>query len=224
MTTTAVNATSAAASSAAASAVNSATGGQALGADSFLKLMLAQLKNQDPMKPQDPTAFLGQLAQLSTVQGIQTMQQDISSLTSALRSSQVLDGTTLVGHTVRAVSTTAHLGAAGAVSGLINVPANSTSVNLIITDASGATVRSMPLATTAGDATFSWDGNTNLGTRAAAGTYSLKVVASVGGESQQLETQVDSRVGSVTIDPSNSSLTLNTDIGSVALANVRSVM
>jgi flagellar basal-body rod modification protein FlgD len=222
MSTSAVNGSSAAAS--AASAVNAVTGGQQLGSDAFLKLMLTQLKNQDPFKPQDPTAMLGQLAQLSTVQGIQSMQTDISSLTSALRSSQVLDGTTLVGHTVRAVSETAQLGATGSVGGLITVPANANAVQLVVTNAAGETVRTVPLSTTAGAGSFSWDGNSSDGTRAAAGTYSLKVIATVAGANQQLETQVDSRVGSVTIDPTNSSLTLNTDIGPIALANVRSVM
>ncbi len=221
-TTTGVNGSSSA-SAATASALSSASNGMQLGSDSFLKLMLTQLKNQDPMSPQDPTAFLGQLAQLSTVQGIQSMQTDISSLTSALRSSQVLDGTMLVGHSVLAANETAQLADAGGVSGQVTVPKNANSVQLVISDASGQTVRTVPMSTTAGTGTFNWDGTTMLGTRAPAGSYTLKVVASVGGVSQQLETQVNSRVNSVTIDPTNSSLTLNTDIGPVALSNVRSV-
>ena len=206
-----------------ASAINSASNGMQLGADSFLKLMLTQLKNQDPMSPQDPTAFLGQLAQLSTVQGIQSMQTDISSLTSALRSSQVLDGTMLVGHTVLAANETARLAETGDVSGQVTVPKYATAVQLVVSDASGQAVRTVPMSNAEGTGTFHWDGTTLLGTRAPAGTYTLKVVASVGGQTQQLETQVNSRVNSVTIDPATSSLTLNTDIGPVALAKVRSV-
>lgn len=221
-TTNGVNGTSST-SAAAASAISSATNGMQLGSDAFLKLMLTQLKNQDPMSPQDPTAFLGQLAQLSTVQGIQTMQTDISSLTSALRSSQVLDGTMLVGHTVLAANETAQLAETGGVSGQVTVPKNANSVQLVVSDASGQTVRTVPLSATVGTGAFSWDGSTALGTRAPAGSYTLKIVASVGGVNQQLETQVNSRVNSVTIDPANSSLTLNTDIGPVALAKVRSV-
>jgi flagellar basal-body rod modification protein FlgD len=199
MTTSAV---SSAANSAVSSAVNSATGGQQLGQDAFLKLMLTQLKNQDPFKPQDPAAFIGQLAQFSTVSGIQGMQQNISTLSDALRSAQVLDGTTLVGHTVRAVSDTAQLGAAGAVEGSVTIPEGVSTAALVVTDASGQ----------------------ELGERAAAGTYTLTAVAGVGGVNTQLETQVNSRVGSVTIDPTNYSLTLNTDLGPIALSKVRSVM
>jgi flagellar basal-body rod modification protein FlgD len=221
-TTSGVNGTNGS-SAATASALGSASNAMQLGADTFLKLMLTQLKNQDPMSPQDPTAFLGQLAQLSTVQGIQSMQSDISSLTSALRSSQVLDGTTLVGHTVLAANDTARLAEAGGISGQVTVPKNASTVQLLITDASGQAVRTLPMSAAEGAGTFNWDGTTLLGTRAPAGTYTLKAVANIGGVSQQLETQVNSRVNSVTIDPKNSSLTLNTDTGPVALSNVRSV-
>ena len=221
MTTSAITNT---ASSAVASAISGATGGQTLGQDAFLKLMLTQLKNQDPFKPQDPSAFIGQLAQFSTVTGIQGMQQNISTLSDALRSSQVLDGTTLVGHTVRAVSGTAQLGASGAVAGSVTIPEGVATASLTVTDASGQLVRRMPLSSQSGATNFSWDGTTELGERAAAGTYTLTAVAAVGGVNTQLETQVNSRVGSVTIDPTNYSLTLNTDLGPIALANVRNVM
>ena len=221
MTTSAV---SSAATSAVSSAVNAATGGQSLGQDAFLKLMLTQLKNQDPFKPQDPAAFIGQLAQFSTVTGIQGMQQNISTLSGSLRSSQVLGGTTLVGHTVRAVSDTAQLAATGAVNGSVTIPDGTSTASLVVTDASGQLVRSMPLSTQSGATSFSWDGTTDRGERAAAGTYTLTAVAGVGGVNTQLETQVDSRVGSVTIDPTNYSLTLNTDLGPIALSKVRNVM
>src|SRR5262245_2813270 len=71
-----------------------------LGIDDFLTLMTAQLKNQDPMKPLEGTEFVSQLAQFGSVSGIQSMQKSIESLASSLRSQQVMNGTTLVGHDV----------------------------------------------------------------------------------------------------------------------------
>jgi flagellar basal-body rod modification protein FlgD len=205
--------------------VNKLTGGgSALGQDAFLTLMLTQLKNQDPFKPQDPSAFIGQLAQFSTVTGIQGMQQNISTLSDSLRSSQVLDGTMLVGHTVRAVNDTATLSEAGIIGGAVTIPQGVSQAGIAITDASGQLVKTLPLSSQEGPTTFSWDGTTNLGERAPAGNYSFVAVANVAGVNTQLETQMNSRVGSVTIDPSNYSLTLNTDLGPIPLANVRSVM
>ena len=56
-----------------------------IGQEQFMSLMIAQLRNQDPTKPMDPSAFLGQLAQFGTVSGIQDMQGSLSSLSDALR-------------------------------------------------------------------------------------------------------------------------------------------
>jgi flagellar basal-body rod modification protein FlgD len=213
---------------AANSALSGATGAKSntnqLGQDEFLKLMLSQMKNQDPFKPQDPGAFIAQLAQFSTVSSTQAMQKDISTLSDSLRSSQVIDGTSLVGHNVMAATDTASLGTAGSVDGAVNIPDGTTGAMLTVTDASGQLVRKMPLSTQTGLNAFSWDGNTDGGTRAAAGTYHIAAVANVGGANQQVETQMASAVNSVTIDPTSHALTLNTDFGPIALKSVRRVM
>ncbi len=223
MTTNAIN-------TATNSALSGLTGGAAasgkkeLGQDAFLTLMLSQMKNQDPFKPQDPSAFIGQLAQFSTVSGIQAMQTNISSLSDALRSSQVMDGTSLVGRSVLSVATGATMGDTGGVQGAVTIPAGTSVAAIAVTDASGQLIRRMPLSSQQGTTSFNWDGSTDLGTRAPAGNYTFTAVASVGGTPQQLETQIASRVGSVTIDPANHSLTLNTTLGPIPLADVRQVM
>ena len=195
-----------------------------LGQDAFLKLMVAQMKNQDPTKPADPTEFLGQLAQFSTVTGIQNMRDSIGSLSDALRGSQVLGGTSLVGHAVLASGDTAKLGEEGEIYGSTTIPAGASEASIVVTDASGQQVARIPLATQEGEANFTWDGTTGLGTRAGPGSYKFTAIANVGGYSQQLDTQLASYVYSVSIDPGSYQLTLNTDIGPIALAAVRQVM
>ena len=213
---------------AANSALSGATGAKSssseLGQDEFLKLMLSQMKNQDPFKPQDPGAFIAQLAQFSTVSSTQAMQKDISTLSDSLRSSQVIDGTSLVGHNVMAATDTASLGAAGSVNGAVSIPDGTTVAMLTVTDASGQLVRKMPLSTQTGLNAFAWDGTTDNGTRAPAGSSPIAAVANVGGANQQVETQMASVVNSVTIDPTSHALTLNTDFGPIALKSVRRVM
>ncbi|MFM1887004.1 MAG: hypothetical protein RL026_2161 [Pseudomonadota bacterium] len=207
-----------------ATAASSKSGSSELGQDTFLKLMLTQMKNQDPFKPQDPTAFVSQLAQFSTVNGVQGMQRDIASLVDALRTSQLMDGTALVGRDVLTASDSAVLQETGAVKGAVDVPEGATEVVLAVTDASGQLVRRMPLSSQAGTVGFSWDGTTDLGQRAPPGLYQINAIANRGGNAEQLQTQLAARVGSVTLDPSTQALTLNTDLGPVAFAAVRRVM
>jgi flagellar basal-body rod modification protein FlgD len=195
-----------------------------LGQAQFMQLMIAQLRNQDPTKPMDPSEFLGQLAQFGTVSGIQDMQNSLTTLSDALRSSQLLGGTSLVGHDVLATADQARLGAEGGIRGGVDIPEGASEAMLVVTDASGQLVRRLPLSAQQGLSEFQWDGTTDLGERAPAGNYTIEAVANIGGYAQQLETQLSSRVGSVTLDPSTNSLTVNTDIGPIPLSRVRRVM
>ena len=75
-----------------------ATNGTTLGGTDFLTLMLAQLKNQDPTSPVDSNTFLTQLAQLSEVQGITSLNTSFGALSSSLTSNQALQASSLLGH------------------------------------------------------------------------------------------------------------------------------
>src|SRR5690349_4241904 len=114
--------------------------------NAFLKLMIAQLKNQDPTKPQDPSEFMSQLAQFSQVTSTQNMQQSIQTLTDSMRSTQVLNGTNLVGHDVLAPANTDTVESGSSVSGAVDVPKGTTGVKIVIKDAAGTEVRAFDLA------------------------------------------------------------------------------
>jgi flagellar basal-body rod modification protein FlgD len=195
-----------------------------LGQAEFLELMIAQLKNQDPFKAMDPSQFLGQLAQFGTVSGISEMKEAFGTLSDAMRSSQVLDGATMVGREVLLPSDEVLLQAEGSVKGAIDVPTGTNALQVNIRDANGTLVRSLPLPTTSGLQEFSWDGVADNGTRAAAGEYTFEAVANVAGKSGSLEMLMAGRVNSVTIDAATG-LTLNTsNLGSRSLSDVRRVM
>ena len=83
-----------------ASATNSATGNKALGKDAFLQLLVTQLKNQNPLEPQDNGEFVAQLAQFSSLEGITTLNDTVSGLASNYNSSQALQASSLVGRSV----------------------------------------------------------------------------------------------------------------------------
>jgi flagellar basal-body rod modification protein FlgD len=196
---------------------------QSLGQDEFLKMMLAQIKNQDPLKPLEPAQFLGQLAQFSTVTGIQGMQSSLTALNNTLGSSSLMEGASLVGRDVLSASNTTRLPVAGSVTAAVVAPSAASSIQVNVRDVSGALVRQFSVPADDGLVDLVWDGNANNGQRAAAGIYTMEAVARIGSAGQSLETMMQNRVNSVTVDPSSGSLTLNTSGGAVPLSAVRRV-
>ncbi len=205
-------------------AAQSAQSSQQLGQNEFLKLMLAQLKNQDPFKPTDPTQFLSQLAQFSTVTGIQNMQTSMADLATSLRSTQVLNGTSLVGREVLAPATTDTIEAGQTVRGAVDVPNGGSAIQVTVKDASGALVQRFSVPASSGLNEFTWDGRDSSGTAVPAGAYTFEVAANVAGKAQALDPMLSSRVASVTLDPKSGSLTLNTSTGAVPITEVRRVL
>jgi flagellar basal-body rod modification protein FlgD len=152
------------------------------------------------------------------------MQTAFGTLSDAMRSSQVLDGATMVGREVLLPSDEVTLPVEGSVRGALDVPTGTTALQVNIRDANGTLVRRMTLPTTVGLNDFTWDGIADNGTRAPTGAYSLEAVANVAGKSGSLEMLLASRVNSVTID-AQTGLTLNTsNLGSRSLSDVRRVM
>src|SRR3984957_15066389 len=167
-------ATSSTSSSTSTSSASSGTSGVSLGGTDFLTLMLAQLQNQDPTSPVDSNTFLTQLAQLSEVQGITSLNTNFSTLSNSLTSNQAMQASSLLGHQVLVSSSTATLAAGATVTGAVNVPQTTSQVTLSITDSNGNVVNQINLgAQSAGLANFSWNGTMGNGSQAPAGTYTL---------------------------------------------------
>ncbi len=204
----------------------SVNGAATLGGTDFLTLMLAQLKNQDPTSPVDSNTFLNQLAQLSEVQGISSLNTSFSTLSSSLTSSQALQASSLLGHQALVNSGTASLAANGTISGAVNVPQTTSQVLLTVSDASGALVRQINLgAQSAGLTGFSWDGKEGDGSQAPAGTYKLSAQyagATSGGTAAT--TLVNGTVESVSMGAGSTGLTLNVSgLGSVPFSSVQQI-
>ncbi|HWU68780.1 MAG TPA: flagellar hook capping FlgD N-terminal domain-containing protein [Stenotrophobium sp.] len=199
---------------------------QQLSQDDFLKLMTAQLQNQDPLKPLDNSEFVSQMAQFSTVSGIQSLQNSFSSLSSSLSSSQSLQAASLVGHQVLVPSDTLALPATGTVQAAANLPASG-DLKINITDAAGQVVRQMDLgAQSSGLAQVSWDGLDSTGRRLPAGAYTIsaQVVDAASSSTQAAATYVAGNVNSVSLSASNG-VTLNVQgAGAVAFSQVLQIM
>ncbi|MGY3265458.1 MULTISPECIES: flagellar hook capping FlgD N-terminal domain-containing protein [unclassified Lysobacter] len=202
--------------------VGSATKKSQLGQADFLKLMTEQLKNQDPLKPLDGTQMLGQLAQFSTVQGINGMQDALGAVANVMESDQTLRAASLVGHNALVDTDTVQLDAGTGMSGEV-VATSSGMINVEIVDASGQVIDRVPVESNgAGNVGWSWDGKTLDGRTAPAGTYTIHATTGTGDSTQALSTRVASHVDSVSIEASGLVLNLR-GIGPQPLSSVRRI-
>ena len=197
-----------------------------LGQEEFLELMIAQIQNQDPFEPIENGAFVGQLAQFSTVTGISEISKSVSSLTEALLSNQTLQASTIVGRSVLVESGRAVLGANGPLQGSVEMPIDAAAATVRISDQAGQLVRELDIVGSPGGlADFAWDGTTRTGERAPAGRYTIEAFAEGAGGTIGASTFATLKVVSVSIDPSGKGSRITTEDGQqLRLTQVRAVM
>ncbi|WP_419708901.1 flagellar hook assembly protein FlgD [Pseudomonas sp. NFX224] len=208
-----------------AAAAGSATGNKALGKDAFLQLLVTQLKNQNPLEPQDNGEFVAQLAQFSSLEGITTLNDTVSGLASNYNSSQALQASSLVGRSVIAPGDKAVVDTTKSLSGTVVIPASVSAATLKITDSEGKTVRTIDLGSqNAGNTSFIWDGKNDAGETVPAGTYTFGATTSIDDQAVALITNLPATVNSVTISQTGGELMLNlAGLGSVALSQVQTI-
>ena len=195
-----------------------------LGKNDFLKLLVTQLNNQNPLNPQDNTEFVAQLAQFSSVESLQNLNTSVDSIVSNYNSSQALQASSLVGRSVIAAGSTAVVDTTTGMTGSVVLP-SSGDLSVGVYNSAGSLVGTIPLnASSAGSHSFSWDGKDSSGQTLASGTYTFKATAAIGGTSTALTTYLPNTVSSVTLGTSGSDMTLNLADGTnVALANVKTI-
>ncbi|MDH3747756.1 MAG: flagellar hook assembly protein FlgD [Gammaproteobacteria bacterium] len=181
-----------------------------LGQEDFLTLMITQFRNQDPFEPMDNGEFLGQLAQFSTVSGIDSLNGSFSGLAGALRDEQALQAANLVGRTVLAETDSGYFDGAAPMGGAVDLGAAATSVQIDITDASGQLVRSIDLGQQApGTVRFDWDGRNADGDLLDAGHYQISARVVRGSNVESARAFIRANIESVTLGQFGGAMTLN---------------
>ena len=166
--------------------------------DRFLKLLVTQMKNQDPLNPLDNAQVTSQLAQISTVGGIDKLNSTISALSSQLLASQSVQSASIIGHDVYAVGSTLNLN--GKATGGFDLKQDADRVFVSIADGSGALVRTLELpGAKAGLSAFEWDGKTDFGGVAPNGTYVFQLTAARGNVTIPVEPLMAGRVGGISL-------------------------
>lgn len=150
------------------------------GQSRFLTLLTTQLKNQDPLNPLDNAEVTSQLAQISTVDGIERLNTMLASLLEGQQSSDALQAAQLVGRGVLVPGRGLVLTDDGALGGF-KLDGAADKVNITVTDANGIEIYNTDLgAHEAGTHTFQWNGAATDGEPAAAGMYVVTVNATMG--------------------------------------------
>lgn len=192
--------------------------------DRFIKLLVAQMNNQDPLNPLNNSEVTTQFAQLSTVSGINKLTDLMSGFNSSFTASQSLQAAALIGHGVFTPGNLTVLDGGKALAAA-ELPQSVDSVTVTIKNASGETVHSATLgAQPPGTLAVQWDGVTDQGNVAPNGTYKFEIQALAAGKQvSDIKPLSFGYVNSVTLG--NDGVTANIGgIGGVAVSQIQQIL
>ncbi|MBU1191877.1 MAG: flagellar hook assembly protein FlgD [Gammaproteobacteria bacterium] len=196
-----------------------------LSSDNFMELLIAQIQNQDPMKPMDNAEFISQIATINQVTGIQELKTSFDDLSKSLVSNQALQAAGLIGREVLAPTGLGVLQQNGSIRGSVELPNASAKVSVTIYDSAGQMVRRLELGSqAAGDVAFKWDGLREDGTYAAPGTYLVSADAEFSGKNEAVEAYVANQVSGVTLGSSGGLLLDLNGVGLMDFNQVKQIL
>ncbi|HET9112729.1 MAG TPA: flagellar hook assembly protein FlgD [Burkholderiales bacterium] len=199
-----------------------AAGSAAATQNQFMNLLVTQLQNQDPLNPMDNAQVTTQMAQLSTVSGIQQLNTSLQSLMANFQASQSLQSASMIGHNVLVNGSSISFNGSSAQFGA-NLSSAADNVTVTVLNASGQPVDSYNVgAQPAGVLPLQWDGTTTGGAKAANGTYSFQIAATKAGQAVTAQPLSYGAVTSVANTPQGAQLEV-AGIGPVSLANVAQI-
>lgn len=212
----------------AASAVGSSNGTSNVDSEQrFLKLLVTQLNNQDPLNPMQNAELTSQLAQMSTVSGIEKLNSTLSGLVNQTSSNQLLQATSLIGYNVLSPGETLTTKAPEAgkepasQAFAVELPGTASDVDIKIVDSTGKVVRTINAGSmTEGVNAVTWDGKDDVGNVVPAGSYRFTVDASNGGTAVKATALTFSQVAAVKQGASGVTLELMTG-SNISLSDVR---
>lgn len=191
--------------------------------DRFLKLLVTQMKNQDPLNPMDNAQVTSQMAQLSTVTGIDKLNVTLQALSDSMLPSQSLQAATMIGHGVLVPGEGIDLSSGNGYGG-IDLAQSVDKVDISIYDQAGALVRNMQLgAQPAGLVNWQWDGRNDAGASMADGSYTFAVNATQAGNAVDAAALQFGMVSSVTQGKQGVALRVG-QLDGIALSQVRQIL
>ena len=150
--------------------------------DQFMTLLVAQMKYQDPTNPMNSAEMTSQMAQISTVDGVNKLNGSMNSLLTQMQTNEAYQASSMVGKSVMVPGNTLNLTKGQANFGVqLSAPASSLKVNVL--NAAGQTVNVLTYgAEPAGTVPLSWNGKDASGNQLPDGKYTFQLAANVAGK------------------------------------------
>ncbi len=204
----------------ASSPASSAAADATITSDRFLKLLVAQMKNQDPLNPMDNAQVTSQMAQINTVTGIDKLNSTVAGLSAQFMQMQAMQGASLVGHDVIVPGNKLDIDATTATGqGGFEIQTPADAVKVEILAPSGAVVQTLNLgAQGAGMHSFDWP----AGTATDSSGLTFRVSATTGGVAIASTALMRDRVDAVTTNGNSFNLELEKS-GSTPYASVKAL-
>lgn len=190
--------------------------------DRFMTLLVTQMKNQDPLNPMDNAQVTSQMAQLSTVTGINKLNDTVNSLISSVQTGQSYSASSMIGHNVlvsgNELSTTGKGGYFG-----VDLPIGADKLTVTIKDTAGSTIRTVELGKQdAGTLPLQWDGLADDGSVAKSGSYKFEVTASIANATAAATGLSYAQVSSISNTSSGLKLNLS-NLATVSTSDVKEI-
>lgn len=198
-------------------------GGVAEAQDRFLKLLVTQMKNQDPLNPMDNAQVTSQMAQLSTVSGIDKLNATLNALSSSMIASQSMQASSMIGHVVVVPGNKIELKGGKAAAALdLKDPADT--VNVQIKDMAGNLVRKLNMGSQpSGVVHIQWDGKNDADAPVADGRYQFSASSQLGAARANVDTLSYGLVNGVIQKPEGASLNVD-QIGEASMDSVKQIL
>jgi len=190
--------------------------------DRFMTLLVTQMKNQDPLNPMDNAQVTSQMAQLSTVTGIDKLNNTLESLISSVQTGQSYQASSMIGHNVLVPGNDVISSGTGGYFG-VDLPIGADKLSVTIKDSAGSAIRTLSLgAQDAGTLPLHWDGFADDGSVARTGNYKFEVTATTAGQSIAVEGLSYAQVMSISNNASGVKLNLS-NLASVSTSEVKEI-
>ncbi|MDO6564523.1 flagellar hook capping FlgD N-terminal domain-containing protein [Amphritea sp. 1_MG-2023] len=202
------------------SSATSTTTSSSEDSEMFMKLMIAQLQNQDPTSPAETSEFMQQIASMSTVENIAKLNTTMETMSNSLLSSQAaLQASSMIGQDIYAQTDIAKVAESGEIRGVVELPVSTENLRVSIYDSDNNLIDEVEMGSqSAGDQYFVW----SAGDRPA-GDYRVVAQAQVDGNYETASSYIAYNVNSVTLGQNGIGMTVNTDAGSVDFSDVKRI-
>ncbi len=151
---------------------------KALGKSDFLTMLMAQIKNQDPLNPMDNTEFTAQMAQFTSLEQLFNVNDTLNMMVTSINSQNSVQALNIIGKEVTANGQNVHVKNGVSSDIAFTLPETASSVKIVVEDAAGNVVKTIARGSMdEGDHTVTWNPTNDSGAQMDDGLYSYSVIA-----------------------------------------------